>query len=98
MLTSKPLYIAILFCLLQEKSLAQEKTADKAWVFHSYNQIGLLEAETGSAFQIQSVNGMQYKSWFGGIGVGLDYYRFRSIPFFLDLRKSFQSDGNGLFL
>jgi hypothetical protein len=98
MLTSKPLYVAILFCLLEDKSLAQEKTADKAWVFHSFNQIGLLEAETGSAFQIQSVNGMQYKSWFGGFGVGLDYYRFRSIPFFLDLKKSFQNDGNGLFL
>ena len=46
-----------------------------------------MEGETGSAFQIQTVNGLKYKTWFAGIGTGLDYYRFRTIPLFLDFRK-----------
>ena len=78
--------------------LTQEINADHKWIFHSINQVGLLEGENASAFQIQTINGAQYKTWFAGIGIGLDYYRFRSVPLFLDLRKSFRSDGNGFFL
>ena len=52
---------------------------------------GLLEGEKGSAFQLQTVNGVQYKGWFTGIGIGLDYYRIRSVPVFVDLRKNFGS-------
>ena len=55
--------------------------------FQSLNQVGLLEGETGSAFQLQSINGVQYKTWFAGVGTGIDYYRFRSVPLFLDIRK-----------
>ena len=57
----------------------------------------MLEGQTGSAFQIQSVNGMQYKSWFAGIGVGLDFYRYRTIPLFIDFRKEFGSSINKFF-
>jgi hypothetical protein len=98
MLTTKPIGLTILFSLAMHIGLAQEKYANNKWMFHSINQVGLLEGENVSAFQIQTINGAQYKSWFAGIGIGLDDYRFRSIPLFLDLRKSFQRDGNGFFL
>ena len=52
-------------------------------------QGGLLEGEAGSAFQLKAVNGFQRQSWSAGIGVGVDYYHTRSLPLFLDLRKSF---------
>lgn len=52
-------------------------------------QGGLLEGEAGSAFQLKAVNGFQKQSWSAGIGFGLDYYHTRSLPLFLDLRKSF---------
>ncbi|HTQ64965.1 MAG TPA: hypothetical protein VMI12_09210 [Puia sp.] len=74
---------------------AQNKAA---WQFRSINQLGLLEGETGSAFQIQTINGAQYKSWFGGIGIGLDYYRFRSIPLFADFRKDFGGKNKFFFI
>ena len=70
---------------------AQEKKTACSWTFHSINNVGLLEGQTGSAFQLQTVNGAQFKSWFTGAGVGLDFYKFRSIPLFLDLRKEFFS-------
>jgi hypothetical protein len=68
------------------------------WQFHSFNSAGLLEGQTGSAFQLQTVNGVQYKSWFAGAGVGLDFYRYRTIPLFVDLRKEFGKTANKLFV
>src|SRR5687768_15390308 len=56
--------------------------------FQSLLNIGLLEGQESSEFQIQTINGIQYKGWFAGIGAGVDYYRFRSIPLFLDIRKN----------
>ena len=76
---------------------AQQKTATGGWQFHSINNIGLLEGQTGSAFQLQSINGMQYRSWYAGVGLGLDFYRYRTIPLFLDIRKEFGSGINKLF-
>jgi len=77
-------------CLCTAGSIsAQQKKVACPWQFHSINNIGLLEGEKGSAFQLQSINGMQYKSWYMGIGLGLDFYRYRTIPLFLDLRREF---------
>lgn len=54
-------------------------------------QGGLIEGESGNAFQLHTVNGFQYKTWFAGVGAGLDYYHVRSIPVFLNVRKAFQN-------
>ena len=56
--------------------------------FQSINIIGLLEGETGTSFQIQTINGIVYKQWYAGIGTGLDYYQFRGVPVFLDIRHN----------
>ncbi len=77
---------------------AQQKTPPSQWQFHSINSVGLLEGETGSAFQLQTINGAQYKSWFTGVGLGLDFYRIRSIPLFADIRKEFGKENNKLFV
>lgn len=57
--------------------------------FSSINNIGLLSGEIQNKFTIQSINGLKYKSWFAGLGVSLDNYGYRSIPAFIDLRKTF---------
>jgi hypothetical protein len=56
--------------------------------FTSILQAGLLDGDANTSFQMQTINGIRYKSWTTGIGVGLDYYRVRSIPLFIDLRKN----------
>ena len=66
------LFLAFTLCLSGMVS-AQQKTVTGIWQFHSINNVGLLEGQTGSAFQLQSINGMQYQSWFAGIGLGLDF-------------------------
>lgn len=77
---------------------AQQKKQAPLWRFHSINSIGLLEGEAGSAFQLQTINGVQYKNWFAGAGAGLDYYRFRGVPIFLDIRKIFPLATNTFFV
>ena len=79
-------------------SSAQKNSSDGKWQFHSVNNLGLLEGETGSAFQLQTINGAQYKSWFTGVGIGLDFYRLRTIPLFVDIRKEFGKSSNKLFV
>jgi len=98
----KYLLIVLFSCFVGDKLNAQEnKTAvmtEKNLQFHSINQAGLLEGESGSAFQLQTINGLAYRSWFVGIGLGLDYYRLRSIPLFFDLRKEFGRSAGRFFL
>jgi len=104
-MTNKHYWIFIVFlCSIGAQGLAQQNkkntssTLDRGWQFHSINQAGLLEGQIGSAFQIQTINGLQYRSWFAGIGAGIDYYRFRGIPLFIDLRKEFGHSGNKFYI
>ena len=72
--------------LLAAPGIAQTKTRFK---FTSINQVGILAGESLSKFQIQSINGVSYKSFVAGVGLGLDDYYQRSFPVFIDLRKRF---------
>lgn len=63
--------------------------AQSPYKFHSQNFAGILEGEAGTYFQLQSINGFQRGTWFGGLGTGLDYYYFRTIPLFLSVNKFF---------
>src|ERR1700693_3532063 len=77
---------------------AQQNNSVRLWQYHSINSVGLLEGETGSAFQLQTINGVNYKSWFAGAGLGLDFYRLRTIPLFADFRKEFGKSSNKIFV
>jgi hypothetical protein len=88
----------IILIFISANISAQQATAIKLLQFHSINNIGLLEGQTGSAFQLQTINGVQYKSWFTGVGLGLDYYRYRTIPLFIDVRKEFGKTKSKFFM
>ena len=74
----------LIFILLSCSISAQDKRA----VFQTTVQGGLLEGEIGSSYHLNAINGIRYRTWSTGIGVGLDYYHTRSIPLFLDFKKS----------
>jgi len=63
--------------------------------FHSINTFGLVGGESKASTSFQSVNGIQFSNWFSGIGVGVDYYRYRTLPLFIDERWFFGDDKNG---
>ena len=73
-------------------TLAQHKAT-----FSSQNYVGLLEGEQGSKFQLQTINGFKYKTWFAGVGTGIDWYYRRSIPVFMSFNKDFLAKGNRNF-
>jgi hypothetical protein len=78
------LLIISAFCISTLSGLSQSKKLQ----FQTIIAAGIVEGEESNAMQVQTVNGVLYKTWFSGIGVGLDYYNQRSIPLFLDLRKN----------
>lgn len=80
----KILLIVILFVFSDISTKAQDKI-----LFSSKNYVGLLEGEDGSQFQLQTINGFNYKAWFVGLGTGLDWYYQRTIPLFASLNRDF---------
>ncbi|NII27726.1 hypothetical protein HB364_21770 [Pseudoflavitalea sp. X16] len=85
--------IIVMLCCFTATAIAQTDSTGKAvkkgcsCTFSSINQVGLLTGETGSYFLAQTINGIKYKTWFAGVGVGLDFYKVRGVPVFLDVRK-----------
>ena len=63
------------------------KKPAKKYDFSSMVVAGLLEGEAGSALQVQTINGWNYGKWFTGLGTGLDYYIFRSVPLFISANR-----------
>lgn len=83
------------FSLIVLLSSAQEKPI--GYRFHSINSLGLVNGSNDVSASLQSVNGFQKKDWFLGIGVGLDYYYYRTVPFFADVRYLFGKKKNKFF-
>lgn len=79
---TKHILLIIVLCWISSSLLAQDK-----WKFASQQYAGITEGESGTGFQLQTINGVRYKTWFAGIGTGLDYYFLRSIPLFLSVNK-----------
>lgn len=57
--------------------------------FHSINSAGLIAGANENNLLIQSVNGIAYGTWYFGIGLGLDYYKYNTMPLFADIRRTF---------
>ncbi|MEO5649571.1 MAG: hypothetical protein ABIR03_06555, partial [Ginsengibacter sp.] len=38
---------------------------------------------------LETINGIQFSNWFTGIGVGLDNYRYKTLPLFIEGRRYF---------
>lgn len=78
-----PVLLLAFFTAQAQDSLA---TSKNKLAFYSVTQLGILEGEVGTAFQVQTVNGVAVGPWHAGLGVGIDKYGARSIPAFLQLQ------------
>ena len=58
----------------------------------------MLNGDNGVSEAIQTVNGFSKGLWFAGIGLGLDYYQYRTVPFFADLRYEYGRKKNKVFV
>ncbi|MGZ5222212.1 MAG: hypothetical protein ACXWC7_19150 [Chitinophagaceae bacterium] len=66
--------------------------------YHGMVQAGLIHGVQEPAFLIQTIQGVQYKTWSVGLGAGLDAYYRQSAPLFIDLRKKILNKPNTPFL
>ncbi len=66
--------------------------------FTSINSVGMLNGEIASTFTMQSINGLQYKKLSAGIGIGIDNYGYRTIPFTFYIKHSFLKGNTHPFL
>lgn len=83
----RPKHFIIFFGVLLHSTLNAQKE-DRKISFRSINQVGVIAGSSDANLQLQTINGIQKKSWFAGVGIGLDYYYSRSVPLFLDIRKN----------
>jgi hypothetical protein len=87
---------ASLFAAAQPDSVRASKSLSATSV-HVLANAGMVAGKSGRDFQVQAIASVPYKSWFAGIGGGLDYYYWRTVPLFVDVRKTF-SKPHALFL
>ncbi len=88
-------YVLLVGLALYSPCIAQQKKLS----FSSQIYGGIVVGESDNSPQVQMINGVKWKKWFGGIGAGIDWYYIRSVPVFLSVNKSFfQKDKRSLFL
>lgn len=61
----------------------------KAIKYSNITSVGWLTGSSQGVFTIQTINGIKVDKWRVGVGVGIDNYGTKSIPVFVDVRRSF---------
>lgn len=95
-------YLIIICCLfISNQFLAAQDSISQVRstvYFQSILQAGLLTGNNKSGYEVQSINGVRWKTFSAGIGAGLDDYVIKTIPFFFDLRTDIFKKNNSPFL
>jgi hypothetical protein len=93
-------YKKIVFLIVINSALSSALFAQKRIDFSSAFKAGLLNGEADKAgTELQLVGGISYKSWFSGIGSGVEYYSgFKSIPVYVEVRKDLKEGRNTPFV
>lgn len=65
--------------------------------FQSVNQFAMVGGENHVNTAFQTINGIKFSDWFAGIGIGIDNYRYKTLPLFLDGRWHFGEDKKAFF-
>lgn len=93
----KILTLLILLLLIKNEVSAQDNKKPQKF-FSSQISTGIVEGKSATSFHIETVNGIRYKTWFGGIGAGIDYYYFRTIPVYLSGVKYLSPRNHSFFV
>lgn len=59
------------------------------WKYQGMVEGGLINGNWETNAYVQTTHGVQYKQWSAGLGTGIDYYRYRSVPVFIEVQSSF---------
>lgn len=89
----KKITLPLLFLLIVVSVQAQQKSR-----FSSQTYAGLIVGETYSDLQVQTINGIKWNKWFGGIGTGIDWHYFRTVPVFASVNRDLLKKGKNTLL
>ncbi len=87
----KSIYSFLIFLFLSVSAAAQKKPVQ----FNSINEVGLAAGQSEYSPIFQTINGIKFSNWFSGIGIGVDYYRYKTLPLFFDARRYFGKQKKG---
>lgn len=90
----KILFLILVLSFLWPCFLIAQK---KKLQFQSVNQFAITAGESHANTALQTVNGLKFLNYFTGIGVGLDYYRYKTVPLFFD-GKWFYGENKNAFI
>lgn len=88
--------ISLIMALLLANHIYAQKTKQPSTLYVT-PQVGLLNGDNAVSAQVVLSGGMKTRTWSYGIGAGIDYYKVRSAPFFVELKKDFGSKEKPLF-
>jgi hypothetical protein len=88
------LLVSATFSFAQDDSKKNSKKSSFAGQFY----LGILEGESSTSFQFQTVAGIKKKEWYAGLGTGLDYYLQRSIPVYVSVSRYHRFLGKNFFV
>lgn len=77
--------IIVFYCIICSSAQAQNNKIK----FHSINSGGVTVGESRADAVFQTINGVNFSDWFFGAGIGVDYYQYKTLPLFVDVRKFF---------
>ena len=90
---NKLFYNFLLLLIISFSCVAQKKPVK----FQSINLAGIVGGENHVHSTFQTLNGIRFSNWFAGVGVGIDNYRYKTLPLFIDGRGYFGKDKNAFF-
>ncbi len=66
-------------------------------VFRSQLDVGISAGDKETGLNLSAVNGFRMAGWYAGLGVGLDQYRYRTVPLFLSVQKNFSKKPSSVY-
>ena len=93
----KKIFLILSLLVIINVITAQEIKNEKKF-FSSQISAGIVEGEQNTSLHVELLNGLRYKSWFAGIGTGLDYYYYRTVPVYLSGIKYLSPRNHSFFV
>ena len=88
-------HICIFCCLIITLTTISAPAQNTKFKFHSNNLGGIVAGESKPNVIFQTINGLEFSKWYTGIGVGIDYYNYKTLPLFFDARRFFDKKNKG---
>ncbi|MFT3843947.1 MAG: hypothetical protein QM725_02755 [Lacibacter sp.] len=86
--------LVMMLCLFSAE--AQKKAAKGNLVVNA--QLALLNGDDETDGQITLTPGYGFKNWVIGAGTGFDYYKYRTVPVFADVKRYFGTGSRKMFV